>query len=349
MIDYNAGIVMDYRLKYYNFKRKKMKDNEIMVSVIMPVYNHEKYLREAIESVICQKVNFAYELLIGEDKSTDNSLEIIREYEKKYPEIIRVFAREKNMGALLNGYDLYKNTRGKYITTLEGDDFWLETCKLQMQLDFLESNPEYIACAHRFRVVDQEGNGYFDRDFECQFFQDNPYTKEILEKGLMLSHVNTLMFRNIFMDNNINTDFWIEFDNSAGDYTLHALLILNGKMYFINECYSCYRKVVNKESSSFSSLQERNNKRDALYKSALDLEEILNKEYKFNCIARKKNTFASAVFKWYREKNRFNYNVIINIIKMSKKPLLYTWWFAYLFFCRLFLDLIGKKDCRVAF
>ena len=324
-------------------------ETDVMLSVIMPVYNHEKYVAKAIESVIAQETNFKYELIIGEDKSTDNSLKIIREYERMHPDKIRVLAREENMGASKNGYDLYMNARGKYIATLEGDDYWLGTEKLQRQVDFLEENPDYIACAHRFKVVNQDEEEYYDRDFECQFFQNNPYTKEVLEKGLMLSHINSLVFRNIFKDESINTDLWREFDVPAGDYAVTALLILNGKMHFLDKCYSCYRKIISDVASSFSAMQERNNKRDILFKSTIELEEFLNRNYKFDCVERKKSTFASAVFKWYREKNDKNLKVVLNIIKYSKQQFRYITWGIYLVSCRAMLDLTGRRKERVKF
>lgn len=323
--------------------------NKIKVSVIMLVYNHEKYLQQAIESVIEQQVDFEYELLIGEDKSTDNSLQIIRKYEHKYPNIIKVFSREKNYGAVRNSYDLYMHSSGQYMTHLEGDDYWCDPNRMQKQVDFLEAHKEYIACAHKFHVVNKNGQVYYDRDFECQFFQDNPYTKHTFEKGLMISHGNTLLFRNIFLDNNIKTNFWMDFENIAGDYTLTALLVLNGKIYCMPEYMSCYRKVIDNNSSSFSAQQERENKRDRLFQSAIDLERILNEQYEVNCVARKKAIFASSVFKWYRDGGKRNFIVVCNIMKKSGEPIKYFVWFLYLVVSRFWKNIMGKENERISF
>ncbi len=322
---------------------------EIMVSIIMMVYNHEEFLPQALESVLAQETNFRYELLIGEDHSQDNSLSIIRHYEKLKPDVFRVFAREKNIGALKNGYELRCNSRGRYLIHLEGDDYWTDNKKLQKQVDFLESHPEYIACAHRFHTVDRQGQIYYDRDFERQFFQDNPYTKEILEKGLMLSHVSTILCKNIFLDKSINTDFWITFPHTAMDYTFQALLILNGPCYCMPEYMGCYRKVVATDSSSFSSRQEQNNNRDALFRSTVEVERVLNQEYSIDYTARKKRIFASAVFKWYREKNKKNLQVVKNIIRSSGQPFLYARWFFYLVISRFYKNITGKKDELIKF
>jgi len=109
---------------------------EVLVSVIMLVYNHEAYIAQAIEGVLMQKTNFKYELIIGEDCSTDNSKEIIREYHKKYPDIIYPVYWKKNVGANKNANTIRARARGKYIATCEGDDYWCDEDKLQNQIDF---------------------------------------------------------------------------------------------------------------------------------------------------------------------------------------------------------------------
>src|ERR1017187_10207934 len=93
------------------------------VSVLMITYNHEKYIAQAIESVLMQKTNFPFELVIGEDCSTDGTGAIVAEYSRKYPEIIRAHLRERNLGALENFRALFRACRGKYLALLEGDDY----------------------------------------------------------------------------------------------------------------------------------------------------------------------------------------------------------------------------------
>ncbi|MCF6185625.1 MAG: glycosyltransferase, partial [Bacteroidales bacterium] len=113
------------------------------VSILMLTYNHEKFIAQAIESVLMQKVSFNYELIIGDDCSQDNTQKIIREYQKKHPDIIKPVLRTKNIGANNNFVDIFKKATGKYIALLEGDDYWTDPNKLQKQVDFLEANPEY--------------------------------------------------------------------------------------------------------------------------------------------------------------------------------------------------------------
>lgn len=324
-------------------------DTDIKVSITMTVYNHEQYIEQAIESVLMQQVNFKYELLIGEDCSPDRSLELIKQYEGR--EQVKIFAREKNMNkaTIRNGLDLKMRTRGEYVITLEGDDYWTDPYKLQKQVDFLDSHPEYIGCGHKFQVVDREGTPYHDEDFECQFFQDNPYNQQVFESGLMLSHLNSLMYRNFFKTGTIDMRLFTDFKEMGGDYLLTAYLVLNGKVYCLPEIMSHYRKVFDSTSSSFSASMERNNRRDTIFQCVKESEKFLNQNYTISFFERKKGVYASAVFKWNRERTMKNFKVIIKIIRMSEQPVRYSWWLIYLFSTRFIKNHTGRKNERVRF
>jgi glycosyltransferase involved in cell wall biosynthesis len=114
-----------------------------LVSVKMITYNHEPYIAQAIEGVLMQETNFPIELVIGEDCSTDRTREIVLDYQRKHPEMIRVITAQKNVGAHKNSLRTSKACRGKYIAFCEGDDYWTDPYKLQKQVDFLEANPDY--------------------------------------------------------------------------------------------------------------------------------------------------------------------------------------------------------------
>jgi len=125
-----------------------------LVSVKMITYNHAPYIAQAIEGILQQETNFPFELVIGEDCSTDGTREIVFEYRKKYPDIIRVITSEQNVGVTKNGYRVEKACRGKYIAYCEGDDYWHNPYKMQKQVDYLESHPE---CA----MVHSDGDCYY--------------------------------------------------------------------------------------------------------------------------------------------------------------------------------------------
>lgn len=112
-------------------------------SILMLTYNHGPYIRRAIESILNQKVSFPFELLIGEDCSTDNTREIAFEYQRKFPELVRVITSDKNVGARANSRRIEQACRGRYVAYCEGDDYWHAQEKLEKQVLFLESNPDY--------------------------------------------------------------------------------------------------------------------------------------------------------------------------------------------------------------
>ena len=115
---------------------------ESLVSVSMITYNHAPYIAQAIEGVLQQKVNFPIELVVGEDCSTDGTRQIVLEYQKKYPDIIRVITSDNNVGSHKNSLRTMKACRGKYIAFCEGDDYWHHPHKLRIQVDYLETHPE---------------------------------------------------------------------------------------------------------------------------------------------------------------------------------------------------------------
>ena len=126
-------------------------DSSIKVSVICLAYNHEKYIRDTLEGFVMQKANFKFEVLIHDDASTDNTAAIIKEYEEKYPDIIKPIYQTENQyskGIGISRQILLPLARGKYLAWCEGDDYWTNPNKLQKQIDFLDKNPEYSACVH---------------------------------------------------------------------------------------------------------------------------------------------------------------------------------------------------------
>ena len=113
-----------------------------LVSALMVTYNHELYIAQAIEGVLQQETDFPFELVIGEDCSTDGTRKIVFNYQKKHPDIIRVITSDKNVGGRKNFFRTVKACRGKYLAFCEGDDYWHHSQKLQKQVDYMEAHPE---------------------------------------------------------------------------------------------------------------------------------------------------------------------------------------------------------------
>lgn len=140
-----------------------------MVSVAMITYNHEKFIAQAIESVLMQEVDFPVELIIGEDCSTDGTRRIVQNYASKYPNVIRALLPEQNLGATKNSTAVDAACRGKYTAFLEGDDYWSDPRKLRVQVEWLEKEPNCMICAHRFQVLDEESQRISNDPHEAHF------------------------------------------------------------------------------------------------------------------------------------------------------------------------------------
>lgn len=131
-------------------------DNQPVVSVCVVTYNHESYLAQCLDSLVMQQTNFAFEVIVGEDCSTDSTRKILREYEQKYPGIIKPIYHHRNVGAARNLFaHCLLMAKGKYIAICDGDDYWTDPLKLQRQVDFLEAHPGCVLSFHRVKQVDQ--------------------------------------------------------------------------------------------------------------------------------------------------------------------------------------------------
>ncbi len=216
-----------------------MKNNSTTVSVCMISYNHEHFIREAIEGVLMQKTNFPIELIIGEDCSTDGTRDIVLEYAAKYPDIIRPLLPEKNLGMSKNFMETLQACTGKYIALCEGDDYWTDPYKLQKQVDFLEANEEYSICSHRYSIYHETSN-VFEPDVNIELFKNNESGYSFDLKGFFNGwylHTMSVLFRRSSMDMELIN----KLDN-VFDYMLFYSIMKNGKGYLFNFNGGVYRK-----------------------------------------------------------------------------------------------------------
>ena len=211
-----------------------------MVSVICNVFNHEKYLRDALEGFVMQKTNFPFEVLVHDDASTDKSADIIREYEEKYPEIIKPIYQTENQftrgGKITRRFQIPR-IQGKYVALCEGDDYWTDPLKLQKQFDFMETNPEYSMCAcstvwKNIQTGVEEKRGAIDAD------RDIPLEEIIIEKRGRI-----FQYASIF----IKTESFVAYPNwrqglfPIGDYPLVLQAGLDGKVRMLADTMCVYR------------------------------------------------------------------------------------------------------------
>lgn len=222
--------------------------DEIMVSISMLVYNHERWVAKAIESVLMQRTNFRYELIIAEDCSTDRSKEIIQEYAGLYPSIIRAYYNPINLGMDLNEEENEKRVRGKYYAILEGDDYWTDPDKLQIQVDFLENNPEYSGCYHSVKVVDENDEPLSTDVGSAVFDEDSDIDRNNWPECPLPGQTGTVVMRNLLPD--LSPDLVREYYNPLcnGDVHLPILMLRYGKIRRMGREMSCYRRTYTGDS-----------------------------------------------------------------------------------------------------
>lgn len=218
---------------------------EIMVSVICTVYNHEKYLRKCLDGFVTQKTNFKFEVLIHDDASTDGSAGIIREYEEKYPDIIKPIYQTENQyskGIKVSQTFLYPLIRGKYLAFCEGDDYWCDENKLQKQFDVMENHPDCSICVHRVSLLE---NGIvldkFIPDFKIDdnIIDNNMYIKLMMGGYYYLFQTSSYFIRMSLFDYKNKPEFWVNSD--VGDVPMILYCVSKGDLYYIDEVMSCYR------------------------------------------------------------------------------------------------------------
>jgi glycosyltransferase involved in cell wall biosynthesis len=203
------------------------------VSVAMITYNHEKYITQAVESVMMQETDFPYELVIGEDCSTDRTREICVELQRKYPDRIRLLLPEKNIGIQPNFVQTLKGCDGEFIALLEGDDYWTAKEKLQKQVRFLESNPDCSSCCHPVTRFYEDGS---QPPYKYHALKQDRFSLE----QIIVGHVGqtcSVVFRNHFRG-----QFPEWFSQMAfGDWSLGILNAEHGLMGYMDEVLAAYR------------------------------------------------------------------------------------------------------------
>jgi glycosyltransferase involved in cell wall biosynthesis len=131
---------------------------EVKLSICTVTYNQKDYIAQTLDSFLMQKTNFKFQVIVGDDCSTDGTREIIKEYAEKYPDIIKPILRGKNIGAYNNSMDVYSRVMTEYIAICDGDDYWCDEYKLQKQVDFMDAHPEYTLCYHPAKMVYENEN-----------------------------------------------------------------------------------------------------------------------------------------------------------------------------------------------
>lgn len=211
------------------------------VSVCIQTYQHAPYIKKCLDGVLMQETDFPFEILLGEDASTDGTREICIEYAKRYPDRIKLFLhhRENNIKVFGRQTDLFNfyynlfSSKSKYIALCEGDDYWIDPLKIQKQVDFLEKMHSVIMCYTNAEFKDERDKIKKATNTDYVKFKKSRYLKasEVVNSAIPLM---TRVFRNKKIDYFIGA--------ISGDYVHQLELSKYGQIYFINEKTAVYRK-----------------------------------------------------------------------------------------------------------
>jgi len=250
---------------------------EPLVSVIVTTYQHAQYIRDCLDDILMQKTDFPYEIIIGEDESTDGTREICKEYAEEHPDKIRLFLRDRNISHYklgniskrFNGLFTRMAARGKYTALCEGDDYWIDPKKLQKQVDFLESNLNCSVCFHNAFIIDESLKnhvGCFNIPLNKNIFTAKClFTANSLFGDYFFVPTASIIFRTNALPKKYPE--WYLKTSYGGDLALLFLLLRQGELGLIEGYLSVYRSnVINNLTSQMQKIP---------YYSTLKLVELL--------------------------------------------------------------------------
>lgn len=208
-------------------------DRPIMISACIITYNQENYIEKCINGALTQKTNFDYEIVIGDDNSTDGTSEICKMYTEKFPLKFRYFHRNQNLGMMGNWIATINNCNGKYIALCEGDDYWTDPLKLQKQVDFLERNSKFSSCFHLTPEI--RGKEFSGKVFGANA-PDIVYSEDTISLW-SLFHTSSFVFRKSAFK------YYDELSSIfSADMALFSIVSRYGPIKKIEEKMSVYRK-----------------------------------------------------------------------------------------------------------
>jgi glycosyltransferase involved in cell wall biosynthesis len=301
------------------------------VSICMVTYNHQPFISQAIDSVLMQKTDFEYELIIGEDCSTDETLTIVQAYSVSFPERIKLVLQKQNVGATRNFASVLESCNGQYVALLEGDDYWTSPDKLQKQVEYLERHPNCAICYHSCEVVDKVGVS------KGMFLPINLYKKptstllDLIVNDSFMATCSVMFRARLF---NYFPDVFFVLRNVC-DWPLNVLNAEHGDIGFIDEVMSSYRQ----QSSDFA---WSSNPLSKIMLNSIRLNEAFNEYFKFEYSnifeAKIANYYYLMSLDYFRQGNiRYGFEAIYFSLKTS---------FSYLLMIKAFLIDIPQNVLR---
>jgi glycosyltransferase involved in cell wall biosynthesis len=227
----------------------KINTKDPLITIILLSFNHEKYIEKALDSILAQKTTIDCKIIVVDDFSNDKTRQIINNYKEKYP-FIELNYNTENIGASLSLYNIYSKTRTKYITVLEGDDYWLTNHRIESLVNFLEQNTQYIGVSHKRSHIDLFDN-VIGNDPEKDLI-NKPFKLNDFIQGKRFSIAGSL-YRNIYYKlKNFKEMFTIT--KNVADFQTVALLLNYGNFFIFNEEFSVYLKRSKLGESNYNSV-----------------------------------------------------------------------------------------------
>ena len=209
-----------------------MSENPCILSVCVRTYNQERFVSEALDSVLMQKTSFQFEIIVSDDCSKDGTRDVLREYQTKFPDSIRLIFGDRNIGGPNNLRRVIEASQAKYIVCLDGDDYFTDTYKLQKQVDFLEKHSEYVACFHNVMNVYETGSRslFLPLDFPAKV-----EARDVISKRWFLPIHSVMMRRNL-----ISFPEWYS-EVMNDDYVVNLSVVMHGPYYYMPDVMAVYR------------------------------------------------------------------------------------------------------------
>ncbi|GIT98074.1 glycosyltransferase [Sulfurovum sp. TSL1] len=278
-----------------------------VVSIICPTYNHENYIEQALDSFLMQETNFPFEIIIHDDASTDNTVNKINAYTEKYPHIIKTILQEENQysqGGQRIFFFLSEKAKGKYHALCEGDDYWIDSKKLQLQIDLMEQYPQ---CHMSFHPAEKR----FENDADGKIYANQAYENKIFSvSDVILGGGGFCPSASLIYRKEVVSDLPKFFSKApVGDYFLQILGSLNGGALYINKVMAVYRQgVAVSWQSSMQNIDRRIKFYQKMIKSLDELDVYCNHRYHDEIAHEKsKQMYDMAVFYLYNNMvNEFN-------------------------------------------
>jgi len=221
-----------------------------LLSVCVITYNQEKYIKQCLDSILMQKTDFKYEIVVAEDCSPDNTREILLDYKERYPDTFNLILHDKNLGVNMNSTSARVAAKGEFLAFCEGDDFWIDENKLQIQVDFLKKHPEYSAVTHNVFHAKPTGEVIKTSIYSKR---NKTFTMKDYMNKLFALHGCSLVARNVFDAGSEKYQKLRKSVPTMGDVMTQAILLDKGNIFYIgNKTMSAHRLTDASDTASFT-------------------------------------------------------------------------------------------------